>query len=308
MHFLHDMGGIMKKGMILLLAICSVFFAACDRQQKQEKDTLTVVTSFYPIYLLAQEVTEGAEGITLENMAQPQTGCLHDYELTVSDMRLLERADVLLINGGGMESFLSQAMEQYPKLSIVDTSAGISLLAEEGHEEEHAREEGNAHIWLSPERAAKQAENIAAALADLDESEATLFAENAADFRAETDELLEEAERAALPQGMAAAVFHEGFPYFAELFRIETVLGIFTDEYQIPSARELAEATEEIKAHEIRFFLAPAGDSYAELLAQEAGERVIILDTLTDEAEGSYTERMRRNFAAIVQYWKEVAA
>ncbi len=160
------------------------------------------------IYLLAQEITEGAEGITLENMAQPQTGCLHDYELTVSDMRLLERADVLLLNGGGMESFLSQAMEQYPQLCIVDTSTGISFLTEEGHEEEHEHEhehehgEDNAHIWLSPKRAAQQAENIATALADLDESEAALFAKNAADFRKETDGLLEEAERAGLPQGM----------------------------------------------------------------------------------------------------------
>ena len=306
----------MKKGMLLLLVLCSLFFAACGTQKKQEKDTLTVVTSFYPIYLLAREITEGAERITLENMAQPQTGCLHDYELTVSDMRLLEQADVLLINGGGMESFLSQAMEQYPQLRIVDTSAGISFLTEEEHEteEEHAHEhehehgEDNAHIWLSPKRAAQQAENIATALADLDESEAALFAKNAADFRKETDELLEEAERAGLPQGMSVAIFHEGFAYFAELFRMETVLGIFTDEYQIPSALELAEATEEIEAHRIRFFLTPAGDSYAELLAREAGERVIVLDALTDETEGNYTERMRRNLAAIVQYWKEATA
>ncbi|MBR3910052.1 MAG: zinc ABC transporter substrate-binding protein [Anaerotignum sp.] len=125
-------------------------------------------------------------------MAQPQTGCLHDYELTISDMKLLENADVLIINGGGMESFLEQAMERYPDLIIVDTSHGIELLEEEEHhhheeetEEEHAEHshghdhEGNPHIWLSPERAAPQAEAMAAALGELDTAEAKHKLENA---------------------------------------------------------------------------------------------------------------------------------
>ena len=88
------------------------------------------------------------------------------------------------------------------------------------HEQEHEHE-GNSHIWLSPARAAQQAENIAAALSEMDQADAAVFAENAARFKAETDALLQEAAQLNLPEGTEAEVFHEGFAYFAELFGME---------------------------------------------------------------------------------------
>ena len=306
-----------KKGFVLFL-LTALLFTACgtDKNKTEETDKLTVVTSFYPVYLLAQEITQGAEGITLENMAQPQTGCLHDYELSISDMKLLETADVFIINGGGMESFLNQALERYPDLTVVDTSEGISLLEEEGHhhhdEEEEAADEheGNSHIWLSPARAAQQAENIAAALSEMDKADAAVFAENAANFKKETDALLQEAAQIALPEDTEAEVFHEGFAYFAELFGMEIASGIFVDEYQVPSAKELTEAADEAKEHNIRFFLTAADDGriYAETLAGETGETITLLDPLTTAAKGSYTERMRKNIQAVAEHWKEVTA
>ena len=319
--FTQNGGENMKKKGIMLFLLTALLFTACGTEKNKTEDTekLTVVTSFYPVYLLAQEITQGAEGITLENMAQPQTGCLHDYELSISDMKLLETADVFIINGGGMESFLNQALERYPDLTVVDTSEGISLLEEEGHHhhdeedeaEEHDHEhEGNSHIWLSPARAAQQAENIAAALSEMDQADAAVFAENAANFKKETDALLQEAVQIALPEGTEAEVFHEGFAYFAELFGLEIASGIFVDEYQIPSAKELTEAADEAKEHSIRFFLTAADDGriYAETLAGETGETITVLDPLTTAAEGSYTERMRKNIQAVAEHWKEVAA
>ena len=304
-------------GFLLLLLL-----TGCGAEQEYTDDhRLTVVTSFYPIYLLAQEVTEGAEGIRLLNMAQPQTGCLHDYEMTISDRRLLEHADVLLINGGGMESFLEEATAQYPELKIVDTSDGVALLEAEAHHhaeetttehEAHAHEhthEGNPHIWLSPARAARQAENIAAALSEWDTQEAALFVDNTAAFQRETEELLAEAAALPISEGEFAAVFHEGFAYLTELLQIGTAVTILADEYQEPSAKELAEAAEEAEHHAIRFFLAAAdnGAKYAAVLAAEGGEEAVLLDPLTtaDEAALSYTERMRKNIEAIGTYGRE---
>lgn len=302
---------------LLLLGGCGT------AEMPQEEEKLTVVTSFYPIYLLAQEAARDAEGIALYNMAQPQTGCLHDYEMTIADRKLLERADILLINGGGMESFLEEAMAQYPDLEIVDTSAGIPLLEEtehHHHEEEspaehaahdHEHAEGNPHIWLSPARAALQVEHIAAALSEADAAESALFAANAAAFRLETEKLLADTEGLAPAAGQFAAIFHEGFGYLTELFHLEPAVGIFADEYQEPSAKELAEAAEEAKRHEIRYFLAAAdtGAKYGAILAAENGEACIRLDPLTTEAEGgpSYIERMQRNIEAIGAYGREAA-
>ena len=104
-------------------------------------------------------------------------------------------------------------------------------------------------------------------------------------------------------------MFHEGFAYFAELFHMENVFGIFADEYQMPSAKELAEATDEAKGHGIRFFLAAAdnGRIYAETIAAEADEDIVLLDPLTtaDENDLSYLERMEKNIEMVEKHWKE---
>ena len=310
----------MKRKILLLLLALSMLLVGCggNIDTTEEKEKLQVVTSFYPIYLLAREITEGAEGVELKNMAQPQTGCLHDYELTISDMKLLEGADVLIINGGGMENFLGQVYERYPELVVVDTSLGVDLLVEEGHhhhegetEEEHAghAHEGNPHSWLSPKRAARQALMIEWALRELDPAEEGLFQRNLEEFEEAAYALEEKAHAIGIPEGEYAAVFHEGFAYLAELFHMEVACGIFADEYQMPSAKELAEATEEARGHGVRFFLAAAdnGRIYAETLAAEVEEEILLLDPLTtaDEAGLSYLERMEKNIEMVEKYWKE---
>ena len=57
-------------------------------------DMLTVVTSFYPMYIATLNIVDGVKGVRLENLSEPQTGCLHDFQLTPEDMKLLSTADV----------------------------------------------------------------------------------------------------------------------------------------------------------------------------------------------------------------------
>jgi zinc transport system substrate-binding protein len=67
----------------------------------------TVVTSFYPIWIMTLNLTRGLEDhITVRNLAAPTVGCLHDYQLQSSDMKVLSGADAFLVNGAGMEAFL----------------------------------------------------------------------------------------------------------------------------------------------------------------------------------------------------------
>ncbi len=305
---------------ILIFAATLLFaLTGCggSRTDMAGKDELTVVTSFYPIYLMAQYVTEGVDGIILENMAQPQTGCLHDYELTTEDMKLLERADVFLMNGLGMESFLDQAREQYPQLYIVETAedAAILLEGECEHDHEHGEEESdpvNAHVWLHPANAAAQAEAIRDALTQLDPEHAQQYAANTEAFTAEMAKILEEAEvlAASVPEVKTAA-FHEGFIYIEELLGMEEVIGIFPEENQTPSAREMAEAVEEAKSDGIGLILTAedAGKEYAQLLAEETGVEMVLLNPLTS-GEGQkeeFVDGMRANLEAVAQIYQGVA-
>ena len=143
----HQKGSFMKKLLALLaaLTLCVTPLAALAE---------TVVTSFYPIYLFARSLTEGVEGVTLRNLAAQGTGCLHDYQLQTGDMKALAAADVFLINGAGMERYLSHVTGAFPALPVVDASVGVTLLGEddlpvcvsgEEHDHDHAV---NAHVWL----------------------------------------------------------------------------------------------------------------------------------------------------------------
>ena len=66
-----------KKAVLLFISAAMMFsFAGCRKTEEKNKDT--VLTSFYPIYLISSRITEGTD-IKIKNMARPQTGCLHDY-------------------------------------------------------------------------------------------------------------------------------------------------------------------------------------------------------------------------------------
>lgn len=100
-------------------------------------DMLTVVTSFYPMYIATLNIVDGVEGVRLENLSEPQTGCLHDFQLTPEDMKLLSTADVFVINGGGIESFMSDVAKAYPKLDVVETCEDVALLSEDDADSDH---------------------------------------------------------------------------------------------------------------------------------------------------------------------------
>ena len=100
-------------------------------------DMLTVVTSFYPMYIATLNIVDGVEGVRLENLSEPQTGCLHDFQLTPEDMKLLSTADVFVINGGGIESFMSDVAKAYPKLDVVEACEDVALLSEDDEDSDH---------------------------------------------------------------------------------------------------------------------------------------------------------------------------
>jgi glycosyltransferase involved in cell wall biosynthesis len=64
------------------------------------------------MYISTKNITRGIDGVRVINMTKPQTGCLHDYQLTPQDLKTLEAADAFIVNGAGMESFLDKVVSQ----------------------------------------------------------------------------------------------------------------------------------------------------------------------------------------------------
>lgn len=276
----------MKK--IILLFICFPFLlTACTvSSAKEYENTLVVVASFYPVYILAKNITEGVPGVVLENMAQPQTGCLHDYQLTTKDRKAIENADLFLINGAGMESFLNGVQRQYPQLPVVDTSQGIALLHSHQHhhhaEEEHHHEFENGHIWLSSENGMIQAENICNALVQKDPDHAEQYQKNLEAFRSNIHSF-QSTQPLSKGNAQKAVIFHEGFDYISEEYGFVVEGEILAEENQTPSAKELAQIIDHAEQQQIKLFFTAddAGRAYAELIANEVGGSVYLLDPIT---------------------------
>ena len=300
----------MKKilaGMISAIFCLGGCSSVSQEAQSTAQEDIQVVTSFYPIYILALNITDGVEGVSVTNMTQPQTGCLHDYELTTEDMKQLETADLFLINGLGMEGFLGDVMEQYPDVWIGDTSEGAQVLSAAEHDHDHGAEEteGNAHIWLNPTNAVIQAENIRDFLTQADPAHAVQYEQNAQKFAESMTDVIRAAEALAEQGGRKAAVFHEGFAYLADVCAIEAAVGIYADENEEPSAQEMAQAADVIQAEGITLFLTSedAGKKYADTLAAESTSEasVVILNPLTsgDENKDAYRLGMEENLEVL---------
>ena len=97
------------------------------------KKEVVVVASIYPVYLITKNLCDGVDGVQVVNLTENLTGCAHDYQLTTKDMLMLETADILVVNGGEMELFITGAAEKLTDIAIVDSSKGISFLSGNAH-------------------------------------------------------------------------------------------------------------------------------------------------------------------------------
>ena len=106
--------------LLLSVAACAALFVKAYGTEKQAGpgNGLFVAASFYPVYIAAENVVGSCEGISVKCLSEPQSGCLHDFVLTPEDMQTLSSADLFLVNGGGMETFLEEVAAQYPSLTV----------------------------------------------------------------------------------------------------------------------------------------------------------------------------------------------
>ena len=293
----------MKKLFALLLALLTFSLSGCWAAAED----ISVVASFYPVYILAENVLDGVEGVTLSSMTPPSTGCLHDYQLLTSDMRALAKCSALLINGAGMEAFLPDVMGQFPDLMIIDCSLGVELLTEEeDHGHDHEQAAYNAHIWLAPENAIQMVKNLRDGLSALLPDQKDRIAENAEAYIDRLSALDAELRDAIAPLPHKQIVtFHEAFPYFAKAYGLEVAAVVALEPDEPISPRMLKQVIEKIKAAgNPPLFSEPQYENTAlRTVALETGAPVYELDPLVtgDGAKTAYEDVMRKNLQVLLE-------
>lgn len=280
---------------IFLLAFGLVTGARSEGQQSAE---LKVVASFYPMYIMAKNVTKDVPGVTVSNLTPPMTGCLHDYTVTTEDMKKLVGANVFVANGAGMESFLDRILSQYPQVKIVPLAEGIPLIKGEGEEGD------NPHVWVSISDAITQVKNLGKAMQEIDPAHAGQYAKNTEAYVGKLEALRQKMQAALAPyKGTKIITFHEAFPYFAQEFGLEIAAVVEREPGSEPSAKDLADTVDLVKKAGVTYLFSEPQypDSAAKAIAQETGAIVYVLDPAVTGADDpdAYVQVMEKNLTVL---------
>ncbi|HOP99652.1 MAG TPA: metal ABC transporter substrate-binding protein [Acetivibrio clariflavus] len=310
---------------VLILTSCGKNYSK-NSNVNTEENGITIVTSFYPMYIFTKNITKDVNGVKVINMAEPKTGCLHDYQMTPSDMKKVEQADIMVINGAGLESFIEKIIKERPQLKIIEASKGLELLKNESshestdveddeHEEESEFKDHehsvNAHVWVSITGAIAEVKNIGEQLAATDP-------DNAEKYRKNTEEYVKklEAQREKMLNALKGienrniVTFHEAFPYFAKEFDLNVIEIIETEEGSSPSAGELAGKIKKIKESNVKaLFTDPQNvTNIVQTVSKETGIEVYELDPIVtgpDEPDlDAYIKTMDKNLNVLLEALK----
>ena len=298
------------KGKFLAILLSLVFlFSGCAPVSVQEKTGLSVVASFYPIWVLAANVVEGLEDVQLTLLTSQDAGCLHNYQLLPRDMKVLDGADILVLNGAGMEGFIEDAAKSFTQLTLVDTAENLHLIENGEHAHEHDHNHGhdhsvNSHVWLDVDNAIAQTQVIAESLKAALPQQTEQIERNAAAYIDRLKVLKAEMESILEPvRGKKIVTSHDSFAYFAHEFDLHVEAVIQPDEETDPSAAHLGEICDLMESENIpAVFVQPdTTGSAPQVIAREVGAKLVTLDPLTGgELDAAGYERAQLNNARAI--------
>lgn len=295
---------------VLTLASCS---GPAANQGEGSDGSLKVVATTTQLADFASQV--GGDDIELTRLL-PAGGSAHHFDPTPADLLALSEADVLIVNGAGLETFIDSAVEssgfdgatitaadgidiEEAEAITAEAAEGAHDHAEEDHDhaqegDDHAENEQghdhgdlNPHIWTSPRLAQGMVAEIAAGLADADPGNAGAYQQRADAYTAQLQDLDEwiAAQFERVPEAERVLVSgHDSLRYFLHDYDIAfagSILPSFEDNAE-PSAAEIDELVASIEEHGVKavFVESSMSPKLARQIAQEAGVRVVDAETL----------------------------
>jgi ABC-type Zn uptake system ZnuABC Zn-binding protein ZnuA len=249
---------------------------------------------------------------------------VHTFEPSPADAQKLAGADLIVMNGLGLDEWALSLLEAAGKSEedVLELAEGIDesnawvYLEGEEHSEEESEEHGHGgadpHIWLDPKGAAIYVERIAArVVADLPERAMAIESARDAGLAeiAALDEELRVGFAAVDVSKRKIVTFHDAFGYFARTYEIEIVGVAVEAPGQEPSAKEIAALIDAIKAAGVTsvFSEVQFPSKVLDQIAAETGATVLedlFSDALGEAPAESYLGAMRANASAILASFK----
>lgn len=244
-----------------------------NRKEKVSEEKTRIVTSFYPVYIMTLNITDGAKDVEVLNMAEKLTGCIHEYSLTTADLKKFEDADIFIQNGAGLENFTQKILDSYKSVKVISAAEDVKNFIVE---EEDGEEESNSHIWLSIENYISETNKIADKLCELDSKNAEVYKENREKYVAKLNDLKSKFDTLKNVKGMKAVCVDEALPYLLKEVGIEAEMVETDHEHSTVSAEEMKELIDKMKSENIKsIFIQNTSESkLAQSLSDETGAKI----------------------------------
>ena len=290
---------------------------------KSQAAEIRILTTLPVIHSWAANVA--GDAATVESLLPANVGP-HDFQFRPSDLRKLAAADVVLMNGLGLDTWLTRAVTRgasKPSRRVVTVTDGLqpqlihhltplamdaettgSEKSHSDHTHNHGDEDANPHVWLDPVFAKHCVSNIIQALCQADPAHADGYTRRGATYLQELDQL-DTQIRSSLKDlsNRRIVTFHDAFPYFCRRYDLQLV-GVVEEVPSVdPSPKYLAQLSRAIRKQQVRVIFSEPQfhPRLVKRLATDLAIGVAELDVLeTGSASRTfYIEGLRRNLRTL---------
>lgn len=292
-------------GWLLALVVSGMFCVGPAMAQKK----LRVGITLHPYYsFVANIVGDRAEIVpVIPGEVNP-----HGYEPGPDDIKRASTLDALVVNGIGHDEFIFKIVEasgRKDNLPMIYANASVALIPIGG--ERGGEKIVNPHTFVSTNGAIQQVYEIARRLGEIDPPNATFYRNNGRDYGTRIRKLRADFMQRIAMHGreFRAATMHAGYDYLFQEFGLRVAAVIEPRHGVSPTARQLAQTLEDIKAAKVQVLFAEQyfGGNLAETVRRETGVRVYTLSHITD---GPFTAEkfeieMRENIETLARALEE---
>jgi zinc transport system substrate-binding protein len=285
----------------------------CDHAGQANHCKPVIVASIFPIANLVTQLT--GDWAEVESLL-PASLSPHDAELPPDQLRLLARADLVVVVGLGLDPWAEKAVTALSdqRLTVTrfsDLIAGTATNSSSTSGERTARiEPKNNHLWLDPVLTIKFVDALSAQLKKRYPEHADSIGLAAERLTADLHRIDREyAEQLAAVPEKRLITFHNAFDLIAERYGLDIVVRL-TDVELTPGGEVLPdrirEAIDAIHKHRLKSLYAEPEfpDQVIARLHEETGAEILTLDPQGNPAVAgyqTYQEMMRTNLATLVK-------
>lgn len=272
--------------------------------KSENSQKLQIISSFYPLYDFAQNVGKDKVEVFL---LIPEGVEPHDWEPTIQDVQLMQKSDLIIINGIGFERWVEKLEIMNYQGIILDTSKGItndSSFLESNNEsvknsiQENDHELGDPHIWLNPAFAQLQVQSIANEFSELDPENKKFYEKNAQDYISKLDKLDKKIRNELSNCNHDFIAFHDAFSYFANEYHLNQHTIISSNDPHIdPTGKTLENVIKTARELNIKIIFTEdtVNPKISNVIANEIGGKTLVLSPIEISGNGNYISKMNDN-------------